>query len=64
MGKVTTHFSGLFCEYMKIIEKRFIYAGSFALINIPGSVAFVPAVAGMILAGEVVEDLGGISNKK
>ena len=28
--------------------------------NIPGSVAFVPAVAGLIIAGEVVKDLGQI----
>ena len=28
--------------------------------DIPGSVAFVPSVAGMILAGEVVKDLTGI----
>lgn len=28
--------------------------------DIPGSVAFVPAVAGMILAGEVVKNLSGI----
>ena len=26
----------------------------------PGSIAFVPAVAGLILAGEVVKDLAGI----
>ena len=28
--------------------------------DIPGSVAFVPAVAGLIIAGEVVKDLGQI----
>ena len=28
--------------------------------DIPGSVAFVPSVAGMILAGEVVKDLTGL----
>ncbi len=30
----------------------------------PGSLAFVPAVAGMILAGEVVRDLAGFSRKE
>lgn len=29
---------------------------------IPGSIAFVPSVAGLILAGEVVKDLAGIGN--
>lgn len=29
--------------------------------DIPGSVAFVPSVAGLILAGEVVKDLAGLS---
>ena len=29
--------------------------------QIPGSIAFVPAAAGLILAGEVVKDLSGIS---
>ena len=28
--------------------------------DIPGSTAFVPSVAGLILAGEVVKDLAGI----
>ena len=28
--------------------------------RVPGSTAFVPAVAGLILAGEVVKDLTGI----
>ena len=28
--------------------------------QIPGSVAFVPAAAGMILAGEVIKDLAGL----
>lgn len=32
--------------------------------DIPGSVAFVPSVAGTILAGEVVKDLTDISDKK
>lgn len=32
--------------------------------DIPGSVAFVPSVAGMILAGEVVKELSGITDKK
>lgn len=27
--------------------------------DIPGSNAFVPAVAGLIIAGEVIKDLGG-----
>ena len=30
----------------------------------PGSVAFVPSVAGLILAGEVIRDLAGISETK
>ena len=30
---------------------------------VPGSTAFVPAVAGLILAGEVIKDLAGINNK-
>ena len=29
--------------------------------SIPGSVAFVPSVAGLIIAGEVVKDLLGIN---
>lgn len=29
--------------------------------DIPGSVAFVPSVAGLIIAGEVIKDLSGIS---
>lgn len=29
----------------------------------PGSTAFVPAVAGLIIAGEVVQDLTGVENK-
>lgn len=28
--------------------------------DIPGSVSFVPSVAGLILAGEVIKDLGGV----
>jgi tRNA A37 threonylcarbamoyladenosine dehydratase len=28
---------------------------------VPGSTAFVPAVAGLILAGEVVKDIAGIN---
>lgn len=35
-----------------VVEKR----------SIPGSVAFVPSVAGLIIAGEVVKDLCGIRN--
>ena len=31
--------------------------------NVPGSMAFVPSVAGLILAGEVVKDLCGLSTK-
>ena len=31
--------------------------------DIPGSVAFVPSVAGLIIAGEVVKDLAGIKKK-
>ena len=31
---------------------------------VPGSTAFVPAVAGLILAGEVIKDLAGISSTK
>ena len=30
---------------------------------VPGSTAFVPAVAGLILAGEVIKDLSGVNNK-
>lgn len=35
-------------------------AGSASRRAIPGSVAFVPSVAGLIIAGEVVKDLAGI----
>jgi len=28
--------------------------------QIPGSVAFVPSVAGLIIAGEVIKDLAGL----
>ncbi len=31
---------------------------------VPGSTAFVPAVAGLILAGEVIKDLAGVSPEK
>ena len=31
--------------------------------QVPGSTAFVPAVAGLILASEVVKDLTGVENK-
>jgi tRNA A37 threonylcarbamoyladenosine dehydratase len=31
---------------------------------VPGSVSFVPPVAGMILAGEVIKDLAGLNEKK
>lgn len=31
--------------------------------DIPGSTAFVPSVAGLILAGEVVKDLAGVGNR-
>ena len=30
---------------------------------VPGSTAFVPAVAGLVLAGEVIKDLSGVNNK-
>ena len=30
--------------------------------DIPGSTAFVPAVAGLLIAGEIVKDLSGINN--
>ena len=29
---------------------------------VPGSTAFVPAVAGLILAGEVIKDISGARN--
>lgn len=32
--------------------------------QIPGSISFVPPVAGMIIAGEVIKDIVGINNKK
>ncbi|MCM1111965.1 MAG: tRNA threonylcarbamoyladenosine dehydratase [Muribaculum sp.] len=32
--------------------------------RVPGSIAFVPSVAGLIAAGEVVKDLAGIREKK
>lgn len=35
-------------------------AGSVSRRAVPGSVAFVPSVAGLIIAGEVVKDLAGI----
>ena len=31
--------------------------------QIPGSISFVPPVAGMIIGGEVIKDLIGINNK-
>ena len=31
--------------------------------SVPGSVAFVPSVAGLIIAGEVIKDLLGIKTK-
>ena len=31
--------------------------------DIPGSVAFVPSVAGLIIAGEVIKDLAQVSKK-
>ncbi|MDP4090040.1 MAG: tRNA threonylcarbamoyladenosine dehydratase [Bacillota bacterium] len=31
--------------------------------QIPGSISFVPPVAGMILGGEVIKDIAGINNK-
>ena len=31
---------------------------------VPGSMAFVPPIAGMIIAGEVVRDILDINNKK
>lgn len=31
--------------------------------DIPGSTSFVPAVAGLIIAGEVVKDITGVTNK-
>lgn len=39
-------------------------AGARESAGVPGSVAFVPAVAGLIMAGEVIKDLGGIPSKK
>ncbi len=30
----------------------------------PGSIAFVPSVAGLVLAGEVVKDLTGVTNSE
>lgn len=35
-------------------------AGAAARRSIPGSVSFVPAAAGLILAGEVIKDLAGV----
>jgi tRNA A37 threonylcarbamoyladenosine dehydratase len=32
--------------------------------QIPGSISFVPSVAGLIIAGEVVKDIAGINNNK
>ncbi len=29
--------------------------------EIPGSVSFVPSVAGLILAGEVIKDISGVN---
>ena len=31
--------------------------------SIPGSVAFVPSVVGLIIAGEIIKDLSGIGNR-
>lgn len=38
-------------------------AGAQGAARVPGSVAFVPAVAGLIMAGEVIKDLGEVSSK-
>lgn len=38
-------------------------AGAKVVAGVPGSVAFVPAVAGLIMAGEVIKDLGEVSSK-
>lgn len=38
-------------------------AGAKGSAGVPGSVAFVPAVAGLIMAGEVIKDLGEVSSK-
>ena len=32
--------------------------------NVPGSVAFVPSVAGLIIAGEVIKELAGLTKKR
>ena len=32
--------------------------------DIPGSIAFVPSVAGLILAGEVIKDLSGVRERR
>ena len=31
--------------------------------DIPGSVAFVPSVVGLIIAGEVIKDIAGVNAK-
>ena len=31
--------------------------------QVPGSTAFVPSVAGLIIAGEIIKDLTGVTNK-
>ena len=31
--------------------------------RVPGSIAFVPSAAGLVLAGEVIRDLSGVSQK-
>ena len=33
-------------------------------LNVPGSVAFVPSVAGLIIAGEVIKELAGLTKKR
>lgn len=53
---VVTCKTGCVCtgETKKCAQKR----------QIPGSISFVPPVAGMIIAGEVIKDIVGINNKK
>lgn len=47
----------------KILENSKIEKEELKTKRVPGSVSFVPSVAGLIIAGEVVKDILGINNK-
>ena len=47
----------------KILENSKIEKEELKTKRVPGSISFVPSVAGLITAGEVVKDILGINNK-